>query len=173
MNEDYRSKLKEWMGDWFPEKSTDSESTDNGRVIEEDKENQPSTGKHSKALSLSLKNSKKRHLQCVSGDKGKEQSNRKRPQFASPYSEQELDKLAEGLKPANTEASTQWAVTNFTKWAKNQRKLAPHDPVPGDLLKCHDPATVCKYLCMFIAETRKKKTTISIHLPQFAHCLVN
>ena len=68
----------------------------------------------------------------------------------------ELDKLAEGLKPANTEASTQWAVNNFTKWAENQRKLASHDPAPVDLLGCHNPATVSKYLCMFVAETWKE-----------------
>ena len=42
------------------------------------------------------------------------------------------------------------------KWAQNQKIPAPKDPVPDDILECHDPATVSKYLCMFSAETRKE-----------------
>ena len=59
-----------------------------------------------------------------------------------------MNKLAEGLKPAKTEATTQWAVNNFTKWAANRCALVPDDSVPSDLLVCHDPAIVSKYLCM-------------------------
>ena len=63
------------------------------------------------------------------------------------------EKASEGLKPENTEASTRWAVKNFTAWAANQRRLVPDNPVPNDLLECHDHAKVCKYLCMFVLET--------------------
>ena len=53
MDEDYHSKLKEWMGDWYPEEFTDDETT-KFAVREDDKENQPSAAKTSKPLSLSL-----------------------------------------------------------------------------------------------------------------------
>jgi len=152
MDEEYRAKLKEWMGDWYPEESaTENESTIGCTVShrKEDKENEPGPNKRSK-LTLSLNKAKKKRLQSESGEE-KQQS-----RFASPLNEQELDKFAEGLKPANTEASTLWAVNNFTKWAENRQKLAPHDPVPDNLLECHNPATVCKYLCMFVVETRKE-----------------
>ena len=71
----------------------------------EDTENKP---KCSKPLNLSLKKSKKKRLQCKSGDETKQLS-----RFASPYGEHKLDKLAEGLKPVNTEVSTQWAINDF------------------------------------------------------------
>ena len=69
---------------------------------------------------------------------------------------QTLEKASEGLKPGNTEANTRWAVKNFTAWAENRRRLVPDDPVPGDLLECQDHAKVCKYLCLFVLETRKE-----------------
>jgi len=46
-------------------------------------------------------------------------------------------------------------VNNFTEWAENQNKVAPDCPIPMDLLQCHDARRVCKYLCMFVLETRK------------------
>ena len=91
--------------------------------------------------------------------------------FASPYGEHKLDKLAEGFKPVNAEVSTQWVVNDFTKWAESWRKLVPHDPVPGDLLECHNPATVSKYLCMFLLR-QGKKMGININQQQSMHCLV-
>ena len=42
------------------------------------------------------------------------------------------------------------------KWAHNQNTAVLDDPIPDKLLECHDPATVSKYLCMFIAEARKE-----------------
>ena len=71
-------------------------------------------------------------------------------------SAQELQQLAKGLKPAKTETSTQWAIKTFTTWAHNQHTAVPDNPIPDKLLECHDPATVSKYLCMFIAEKRKE-----------------
>ena len=62
MDEDYRFKLKEWMGDWYPEEFPDDEPT-KLVVREDDKENQPS-----KPLILSLNKAKKRRLQCNGRD---------------------------------------------------------------------------------------------------------
>ena len=70
-------------------------------AVEEDKENQPGMTKRSNPLNLSLKKSMKKCLYCENGDENKWLS-----RFTSPYSEQEVaDKLTEGLKPVNTEAS--------------------------------------------------------------------
>ena len=142
MDKEYVAELKEWMGEWFPEEyEAKSESN------KENKAQLPC--KRKKVLSLSLNKGKKRDLRCTTSD---DAGNR----FATPCGEQELNKLAEGLKPANTEVSTQWAIKNFMKWAENRRAIVPHDPVPSKLLKCHDPAIVSKYLCMFAVETRKE-----------------
>ena len=73
-----------------------------------------------------------------------------------------LEKAIGGLNPANTETSTPWAVKNFTAWANNHRKLVPNDPVPKDLLECHDHTMVCKYLCFFILETRKEDRALKL-----------
>lgn len=54
---------------------------------------------------------------------------------------------------------------------ENQRKLVPHDPVPSDFLESHDPATVSKYLCMFVAETKKENG--DKHPPATIHALLS
>ena len=79
----------------------------------------------------------------------------------SPCSDKELQQLDEGLKPAKTGASTQWGIKIIMKWAQNQKMAVSDGPVPDDILECHDPATVSKYLYMFAAE-REKKTVINI-----------
>ena len=67
----------------------------------------------------------------------------------------ECEKAAKGGIPANTEASTQWAVRTFNAWALNRSFLDPSEAVPNDLLESHDPELVCKWLCRFLLETRK------------------
>ena len=75
--------------------------------------------------------------------------------FTIPTKTEEVDKATKGLVPVNTETSTWLAVKNFMDWAINRNKLLPDNPVPLDLLECHDVKKVCKYLCMFVIETRK------------------
>ena len=57
----------------------------------------------------------------------------------SPCSDKELQQLAEGLKPAKTGASTQWAIKIFMKWAQNQKIAVSDDPVPDDILDAMIP----------------------------------
>ena len=76
--------------------------------------------------------------------------------FANPVDDATLEKAIGGLNPVNTETSTRWAVKNFATWTNNRRKLVPNDPVHEDLLECRDHTMVCKYLCLFILETRKE-----------------
>ena len=54
----------------------------------------------------------------------------------------ERAKAAKGVVPANTEASTQWAVKNFTLWARNRSSLGSREAVPADLLRSHDAELV-------------------------------
>ena len=153
LDKEYVAELKEWMGEWFPDDESEAICTSETDKENKEQQEQKVPCKRKKALSLSLNKGKKKALQDANhNDASNDGGNR----FATPCSEQEMNKLAEGLKPANTEATTQWAVNNFTKWAANRRALVPDDPVPSDLLVCHDPAIVSKYLCMFVVETRKE-----------------
>ena len=108
-------------------------------VLEEDKEN---VGPPVKRKRLDLKLKKKALKPC--------------DRFAVPLDQQAVTKAKEGVKPRNTEVSTQWAVKNFTAWAKQRSLSSPDDPVPEDLLQCHDHERIVKYLCLFVLETRKE-----------------
>ena len=81
----------------------------------------------------------------------------KRSRFVEPKSSPEREKAARGVVPKNTESSTRWAVQNFESWASN-RVLLGH-PVPDGLLHSHDAGIVCKYLCLYVLETRKEDGT--------------
>ena len=72
-----------------------------------------------------------------------------------PYLTGELENAAKGVVPANTAASTQWAVKNFESWARS-RPSSSTDAVPSDLLMSHDAR---KWLCRFVLETRKTDGT--------------
>ena len=75
--------------------------------------------------------------------------------FAGPVSTGELVK---GVVPANTAASTQWAVKNFESWVRS-RPSSSTDAVPSDLLMSHDADLVSKWLCRFVLETQKTDGT--------------
>ena len=77
-----------------------------------------------------------------------------RNQFASPVTENQLKKAADGVVPENIRRNTQWAKRNFTSWAIQCNQQVPEDPVPLDLLRSHDAELVCKSLCKFVLETR-------------------
>ncbi len=44
----------------------------------------------------------------------------------------------------------------FIDWVEQRNKARPDDPVPIDLLSCHDPTVVCKYLRYFALEARNQ-----------------
>ena len=67
--------------------------------------------------------------------------------FATPVTSPEREKAVKGVIPANTEASTRWAIKNFNTWALNCSAANPNDFVPPDLLKSYDAVLVCKWLC--------------------------
>ena len=77
-------------------------------------------------------------------------SNNSGSRFSNPVNSPERAKAARGVVPANTEASTQWAVNNFTDWALNRSFLDSRETVPADLLRSHDAELVCKWMCRFV-----------------------
>ena len=76
--------------------------------------------------------------------------------FAGPTSSPERMKAARGVIPKNTKASTDWALRNFNSWAKNRKSIDPAQAVPPDLLSSDDPSLVCKWLCLYMMETRRE-----------------
>ena len=46
-----------------------------------------------------------------------------------------------------------WAERTFNALEENLNKVMP-DSVPTDLLTCHDPDIVCKYMRYFVLEAR-------------------
>lgn len=79
--------------------------------------------------------------------------------FTTPITSPEREKAAKGVIPANTEASIRWAIKNFNSWALNRSAANPDDFVPPDLLKSHDAALVCKWLCRYAMATRREDGT--------------
>ena len=63
--------------------------------------------------------------------------------------------LSKGVIPANTRASSNWAIRNFNDWASNRSAMTPDDPVPANLLKSQDTVLLCKWLCRYVMETRR------------------
>ena len=64
----------------------------------------------------------------------------------------------------------QWALRSFNEWAANRCSVVPNDPVPKDLLASHNADLVCKWLCLFLIETRK--TDGSVYPPSSLRSLI-
>ena len=80
----------------------------------------------------------------------------KKPRFAAPVTAEKLHEAAEGVVLDNTKKTNAWAVNTFTAWSKERNKLIPEDPVPEDLLSCHDLSIVSKYMRCFVLEARNQ-----------------
>ena len=63
--------------------------------------------------------------------------------FSKLISSPGCEKASKGVIPANTAASSQWALRNGLQYM-NRSFMAPGDAVPADLLQCHDPELACK-----------------------------
>ena len=76
--------------------------------------------------------------------------------FPLPTRSPQRKMAARGVIPRNTEASTQWALRNFIAWAKNREAAGDSHAVPKDLLESHDAELVCKWLSLYVMETRRE-----------------
>ena len=74
--------------------------------------------------------------------------------FASPTDKEKFSEAAKGVVPENTKKNNSWAEKTFLAWVEERNKAVPEDPVPIDLLSCHKPTVVCKYLRYFVLEVR-------------------
>ena len=64
--------------------------------------------------------------------------------FASPTKETSYEKAAEGVIPANTKASTKWAVGDQWLTQRNSKTTGDSEcKIPTDVLDSHDVNTVC------------------------------
>ena len=78
--------------------------------------------------------------------------------FRSPVKESEYSEAVKGVIPANTKKCTNWAVRVFESWINECSVRKPEDPIPENILQCHDKAIVCKYMRYFVL---KKQGTLS------------
>ena len=76
--------------------------------------------------------------------------------FRSPVKESEYSEAVKGVIPANTKKCTNWAVRVFESWINECSVRKPEDPIPENILQCHDKAIVCKYMRYFVLEVRKE-----------------
>ena len=77
----------------------------------------------------------------------------KRARFAKPKTSPERQEADVGVVPNNTHNSSQWALQNFNTWATNRSSLGHQ--VPERLLESHDAKLLCKYLSLYVMETRR------------------
>ena len=101
-----------------------------------------------KRMNLSLKGKNKKDRNCQLQNKENEPD----PRFEF-LTKEEMDKLQEGYKPDNTTKTTKWAVNNFQAWRVARNKVQ-EEKCPDDILRATDPAILCKWLLLFVAETR-------------------
>ena len=62
---------------------------------------------------------------------------------------------AKGVVPVNTKVANDWALRNLRQWKDLCRSFG-EEQVPDDLLLCKDADLVCRWMCIFVQETRKK-----------------
>ena len=95
--------------------------------------------KTTRRLSLSLK-------------KPLEESNHR---FASPTKPDRISAAAEGVVPANTRNSTNWALRMFLSWAEERNKRDQERKIESDILSCGVADRVSFVMRLFVLEVRK------------------
>ena len=63
------------------------------------------------------------------------------------------------MLPANTMKANLWAFNNFQAWVAARKESHPSDPVPDNLLSSSDAETLCRFLCLYVMETRQEDGT--------------
>ena len=64
-----------------------------------------------------------------------------------------LQKMKDGMSPANTLKNNEWAMRTFEAWRSQRNKQFPTDKCPDNVFENKD--TACKWLCKFVVEVRK------------------
>ena len=96
-------------------------------------------------------------------------------QFSSPIKKERFQVTNKGVVPTNTKSSTQWAVRTLSVWMSQQNaRVSADDAVPMDLLECHDPEKVSKYMHLEARRTDSQPyppATICSLLSGFQHVM--
>ena len=79
--------------------------------------------------------------------------------FKFDVSNKDFEDHCHGFVPAATTQDTQKCVNLFEEWVKERNRLFSNDKVPENILFCHDKTLLCKWLCRFVSELRKKDGT--------------
>ena len=106
--------------------------------------------------------------------KGKEKS--KRLDFT--LDDDDFQEHTRGFVPATTAADTQKCVKLLEEWKRGRNSSFPADEVPEGVLLA-EKGQLCKWLCSFSIEARKKDGTHYLPLPEIAvspkrchHCCI-
>ena len=70
---------------------------------------------------------------------------------------EEIKSMSTPAQPKTTVYSTNWALKNFEDWKKNRNLCHPDDQVPKDLMENGNEVEICKWLSLYIIETRSCK----------------
>ena len=70
---------------------------------------------------------------------------------------EEIKSMFISTQPKTTVYSTNWALKNFEDWKKNRNLCHPDDQVPKDLMENGNEVEICKWLSLYIIETRSCK----------------
>ena len=75
---------------------------------------------------------------------GSELPTSKASRFAAPVAEKEVEEAGKVVLLLNTKKNNPWAERTFDAWVEEPNKVMSGDPVPTDLLHCHDTSVVNK-----------------------------
>ena len=76
--------------------------------------------------------------------------------FATPTTSHDLEKLAKGVVPENTQKNDHWAKRTFVDWLTARNSCTEEVISPQDILLTRDAALLDKWLSLFTIEVRRK-----------------
>ena len=87
--------------------------------------------------------------------------------FNFDFTDNDFEEHSRSFIPVATALDTQKCLNLFQSWKKERNLQFPQDQIPDNVLLCGDKTVLCKWLCRFIAEVRKKDG--SPYLPRTLH----
>ena len=79
-----------------------------------------------------------------------------KPRFDFTLDDNDFEEFTRGYVPQDTTYDTQKCVKLFNDWKSARNELFQENPVPDDILSSSNKMELCKWLCKFAVEVRKK-----------------
>ena len=76
--------------------------------------------------------------------------------FDFTLDDNDFEEFTRGYVPPNTSYDTQKCVKLFIDWRSARNALFPDNLVPDDILVSENKEEICKWLCKFMTDVRKK-----------------